>query len=161
MPRDVRTRWNSTYDMLDFAYDYKDAVNKITAIREMKLRKYEIEPDEWEMVRQLRDLLKVVFICSFIPTLISEAQIFKDTTLFFSRDGSPNIASVIPAMDHIDNHLATAAIDRVYSPAIRAALALGKWTLNRYYDRTDHSEIYRIAMSMLLAFPFEFIYIIY
>jgi hypothetical protein len=60
MPRDVRTRWNSTYDMLDFAYDYKDALNKITAVREMKLRNYEIEPEEWEMVRQLRELLKVV-----------------------------------------------------------------------------------------------------
>jgi len=37
MPRDVCTRWNSTYDMLTFAYEYKDALNKITAMREMKL----------------------------------------------------------------------------------------------------------------------------
>jgi hypothetical protein len=66
MPRDVRTRWNSTYDMLAFAYEYKDALNNITALREMKLRDYEIEPEEWEVVRQLRDLLKVGFIFSFL-----------------------------------------------------------------------------------------------
>lgn len=59
MPRDVRTRWNATYDMLDFAYRYKKAINKITDIRDMKLRKYEIEANEWEVVRQLCDLLKV------------------------------------------------------------------------------------------------------
>ncbi len=50
-------------------------------------------------------------------------------------------------MDHIDSHLATAARNAKYSPSIRAALALGKRTLNRYYNKTDHSEVYRIAMG--------------
>jgi hypothetical protein len=59
IPRDVRTRWNSTYLMLDEAYKLKVAVNKITDMRDMKLRQYEIEGHEWELVRQLRDLLKV------------------------------------------------------------------------------------------------------
>jgi len=73
-------------------------------------------------------------------------QIFKHGTLFFSRD-TPSISTVIPAMDHIDEYLATASQDPSYSEAIRAALALGKRTLNRYYDKTDHSEVYRIAMG--------------
>jgi hypothetical protein len=34
-----------------------------------------------------------------------------------------------------------------YSPAIRASVALGKTHLNKYYDMTDYSEVYRIAMS--------------
>lgn len=50
-------------------------------------------------------------------------------------------------MDHIDTHLATAAHNLEYSASIRAALALGKRTLNRYYNKTDHSEVYRIAMG--------------
>jgi len=75
-------------------------------------------------------------------------QIFKHGTLFFSRD-TPNISTVIPAMDHIDEYLATASQNVKYSEAIRAALALGKRTLNRYYDKTDHSEVYRIAMGKL------------
>jgi hypothetical protein len=45
--------------MLEFAYKYKTAINKITDIRDMKLRQYEIETHEWEVVRQLHDLLKV------------------------------------------------------------------------------------------------------
>jgi len=51
-------------------------------------------------------------------------------------------------MDHIDEHLAMAAIDNKYPPAIKAALAIGKKTLNRYYDKTDQSEVFRIAMGM-------------
>jgi hypothetical protein len=65
IPRDVRTRWNATYDMLEFAYQYKKAINKITDIRDMKLHLYEIEPHEWEIVRQLRDLLKVIDFSHF------------------------------------------------------------------------------------------------
>jgi hypothetical protein len=53
-------------------------------------------------------------------------------------------------MDHIDEHLATAATSDKYSPAIQAALAIGKRTLNRYYNMTDHSELYRIAIRMSL-----------
>lgn len=52
-------------------------------------------------------------------------------------------------MDHIDQHLATAAIGNRYPLSIKAALAIGKKTLNRYYDKTDHSEVFRIAMGMV------------
>lgn len=51
----------------------------------------------------------------------------------------PNLATVIPAMDHIDAHLSTASQDLDYSPAICNALALGKVHLNKYYNMTDHS----------------------
>jgi hypothetical protein len=64
MPHDVHTCWNATYDMLDFAYQYKWPINKITDINKMKLREYEIEVHEWKVVQQLRDLLKVsTFSC--------------------------------------------------------------------------------------------------
>ena len=61
-------------------------------------------------------------------------------------------------MDHIDEHLATAAINNKYPLAIKAALAIGKKTLNRYYDKTDHSEVFRIAMGMyFLILPLFFL----
>jgi len=54
---------------------------------------------------------------------------------------------VIPAMDHIDRHLATAARNDTYLLCIQAALSMGKRLLNKYYSSTDQSELYRIAMS--------------
>jgi hypothetical protein len=63
-------------------------------------------------------------------------------------------------MDHIDEHLATAAIGNEYPLAIKVALAIGKRTLNRYYDKTDQSEVFRIAMGMyFLALPLFFSYL--
>lgn len=59
MPRDVRTRWNSTFTMLAFAVEYKKAINEITADQELGLWKYELSKEEWEIVVQLRDVLKV------------------------------------------------------------------------------------------------------
>jgi hypothetical protein len=51
-------------------------------------------------------------------------------------------------MDKIDQAFATASTDPNAHPAIKAALAVAKKTLNRYYARTDLSDVYRIAMSM-------------
>ena len=73
-------------------------------------------------------------------------EIFKDAMLFFSH-GTPNLTTVIPAMDHIDNTLATKSDSSQFSLPIRAALVIGKNTINRYYNKTDHSEVYCIAMS--------------
>jgi hypothetical protein len=59
MPRDVKTRWNSTFDMLDFAVEHIMAIDTVTADRDMKLRQYELSEDDWDMACQLRDILKV------------------------------------------------------------------------------------------------------
>ena len=50
-------------------------------------------------------------------------------------------------MDHIDKYLTTTIRDKSISVGLRGALALGRRTLNRYYNLTDSSEIYRIAMG--------------
>jgi len=59
IPRDVATCWNYIYEMLNFVYIYRDAFNKLTSNRDLKMRKYEIEDSEWEIVKQLADVLKV------------------------------------------------------------------------------------------------------
>jgi len=45
-------------------------------------------------------------------------------------------------MDHLNKHLVLAALSPKYDASIRAALSIGKKTLNYYYDQTDHSELY-------------------
>ena len=66
MPRDVATRWNSTFDMLNFAVEHITAINTITADRDMKLRKYELSEADWGIARELRHVLKVFLLSSLV-----------------------------------------------------------------------------------------------
>ncbi len=146
--------------MLKFAVEYQSAIDKIAGERESNLRKYEMGALEWTLAKELCEVLKVrgvrcysgVYFPLWHARLLTEAlfalQIFKEVTLFFSR-ATPNLATVIPAMDYLDRELATNMLnDDKYQPAIRAALGMAKRTVNRYYNKTDYSEVYRIAMSV-------------
>jgi hypothetical protein len=55
-------------------------------------------------------------------------------------------------MDFIDKHLASDALNAKYLPSIQASMLIGKRLLNKYYNVTDHSEVYRIAMCMFISF---------
>lgn len=56
---------------------------------------------------------------------------------------------VIPAIDFIDETFTNGVLNkRELDPAIRVAVGLAKNTLNRYYEKTDMSEKYRIVMSV-------------
>lgn len=65
IPRDVKTRWNSTYDMLVMALKYRSAIDNITANKALKLRKFELDDDDWKIVLDLIRVLKVcrVYLC--------------------------------------------------------------------------------------------------
>ena len=45
--------------MLKFTLTYQDALDTITSEKEMKLQKYKLDEEEWEITSQLRDVLKV------------------------------------------------------------------------------------------------------
>ena len=45
--------------MLDFAIQYRAAINTMTTVCNFGLYQYELAPVEWKIARQLRDVLKV------------------------------------------------------------------------------------------------------
>ena len=46
MPWDISTHWNSTYDMLKFAWTYREAIDKITDDQSMKLHEFELKDNK-------------------------------------------------------------------------------------------------------------------
>jgi hypothetical protein len=56
---------------------------------------------------------------------------------------------VIPAMDVIDTMIATTS-ETLHNVcvAVCATLIVGAMTLNRYYKKTDNSELYHISMGV-------------
>lgn len=61
LPRDVSTRWNSTYDMLKAFLEMKDFVVKFTDRSSNELADFILDDDEWEAVEGLVHVLKVCF----------------------------------------------------------------------------------------------------
>jgi len=94
MPRDVRTHWNSTFDMLNFAVKYRYALDAITGDRDMNLRQYELSKGDWKVATQLRDVLQVSFLCKL--TKFSESYICRSSKtqlFFFHKARHPSLPS--------------------------------------------------------------------
>lgn len=155
LKRDVTTRWNSTHDMGKSVLAHKTKYNTITDARANKLTNYRLSTEEWEILEQLVEVLQVcvLSLTSLHLTDVTHASTkpFKDATLLFSESNAPNLADVIPAMDEIDHTLQTVSEGTgKYCVAIRVAAGLSRRTFNRYYEKSDMSHVYRIAMSTLL-----------
>ena len=72
MPRDVTMCWNSTYDMLVFALEYREALESITWNQKMKLRQYELSEQDWHIAGKLCDVLKVHFYLFLTRSLTNQ-----------------------------------------------------------------------------------------
>ena len=59
IPRDITTRWNSTYNMLTFILEYCPLVEKFTVDRKNEIRELELSEEEWAIITQLNDVLMV------------------------------------------------------------------------------------------------------
>ncbi|PBK66585.1 hypothetical protein ARMSODRAFT_849275, partial [Armillaria solidipes] len=98
-----------------------------------ELRAFELTWEEWKAAGDLHDILKVL----------------KDATLYFSCAGTPTLATVIPAMDVINMVFAMAAVNNIkFLAPIHASLLVAKGMLNHYYQLTDDSDVYRIAIVL-------------
>jgi hypothetical protein len=59
MPWDVSTRWNLTFDMLEFATRYHATIDGMMVVLKFELRRYELVHAEWQIAMELQDILRV------------------------------------------------------------------------------------------------------
>jgi hypothetical protein len=59
IPRDVVTRWNSKFDMMEFALRYRKPIDAITVDKQVKFRKHELDEEHWQIIEELVGLLGV------------------------------------------------------------------------------------------------------
>jgi hypothetical protein len=56
---DVKTCWNSTFDMLTAAFEYHIVIDNVTGNKALKLHQYKLDNGEWEVIKDLLQVLKV------------------------------------------------------------------------------------------------------
>ena len=55
----MSTHWNSAFDMVDFGVLYDQVIESITDKWKLGLGQFAIDEHEWQLLRQLRNVLKV------------------------------------------------------------------------------------------------------
>ncbi|KAG9074060.1 hypothetical protein FS749_014426, partial [Ceratobasidium sp. UAMH 11750] len=128
---DIMTRWNSSGDML------KDGDRTFLAIvatqQEPSLgipRVHRLQKEDHKHLKNLNDLLKLL----------------KVLTEILSRSGVPMLVDVIVHFDALDSLYTTMAADTTLPLYIRQAAERPCLVLNKYYQLTDLSWLYCIAI---------------
>jgi N-acetylmuramoyl-L-alanine amidase CwlA len=124
--------------MMRFALNYRAAIDAITTDKTLKLRKYELFAEDWNIIQDLADILKQ----------------YKAATIHFSKN-SASIAAVIPAMDKLTDSLKITA-SKPHHITIQAAMKLARAKMNRYYSLTNSSSAYRISMVLHPGMKLEY-----
>ncbi|KAF1922110.1 uncharacterized protein M421DRAFT_79538, partial [Didymella exigua CBS 183.55] len=158
--RDVRTRWNSTFDMCERAVKlqvYIDAwLQQEIAIRapirpeterseldSRDLRKLQLGPSEWHHIRAITRMLKN----------------FKDATLDLSSSTSPQIQAIWSMYTTLFDFLDAMTIEigeesdhrnPEWPSIVRAAAAKGREKLSKYYAMTADEKGYLFNMATVL-----------
>ncbi|KAL1940908.1 hypothetical protein VTO73DRAFT_7544 [Trametes versicolor] len=147
--RPVRTRWNTMTEVLKRALDMREVLGHLCDLmafnkpQGVRLRRFALTDEEWEIVKQLYDLLE--------PFLYATNEI--------SKSGHALVHEVIPYIDLLTDHVDDVDKDTQLAPAVRAAAKRGRAILDKYYSYTDDSVIYRIAMILNPRYKREYFHL--
>ena len=60
IPCNVKTQWNSTYDILNVAVEYHEVIDDVTVNKSIKLWQYKLYDESWDIIRDPLHVLKVI-----------------------------------------------------------------------------------------------------
>ncbi len=137
MVQDVRTRWNSTYDMLLRAYTLRASLREFVHNElDRKIKILVLDNREWEQIRYLLTLLKP----------------FKDWTTALSKTAGVTITKTwyvySRLLAHVDENRTRMSLKAIkWKQDVGIALNACQDKLKQYYDspRTGQGRIYNLA----------------
>jgi hypothetical protein len=125
---DVKTRWNSTFLMLERALELREPLDNFAAC-DRDLREYQLTDEEWSLLETVSGLLKV----------------FKDATDCLCASSYPTLSTAIPIynymMDQVEDFRDTHSECKAIVEATSAAIEKFK----EYYSKGSDAAVYPVA----------------
>ena len=123
---DVRTRWNSTYDMVDRALELREPLQNMAMV-DPDLQRYSLNDGEWQRLLNMRKIL----------------HIFKIATNHLTASSHPTLAIAVPiynyVLDKLEDYSDSSNKGNFFGSAIEAAID----KLKSYYINTDIISVQR------------------
>ena len=129
--RDVCTRWNSTFFMVERALTLKDAYQSMCA-GDPKLAPYHLEDSQWAYLEKVCSLLR---------------KFDEMTKAVSASKGFPTLNRTIIVYNALIDHLEE-FIDTTDDLTLKAAASTAKGKLVGYYTKTDSTPVYAVATAM-------------
>ena len=131
MIQDVKTRWTSSYCMLERAWELKVAIRKWLAATENRDRysMLQLKEADWDRVEELLEILRPM----------------EQVTALIGATKSVTIHAVFRLYNHVFNHLETSIAhwetsEKQYAKEYLQALNAARDKLDEYYSRTGGSQ---------------------
>ena len=121
---DVKTRWNSTYDMIAVALRTRMSLMDLVSKPENELSGFSFDEKEWNTLLHLKDILEP----------------FKKATLDLCGDNI-TASQLFPIMDHLNKHLRKSLNKREYIPYKSAFDSMIK-KFDKYWKELEEFALY-------------------
>ncbi|KAE8210576.1 hypothetical protein CF319_g9403, partial [Tilletia indica] len=131
--RDVATRWNSTFEMIERGLVLWDA---IVTWQEHNVK---LIPAKFRIKRSHK---------SSFEMLIKLLQPLKNATSQFSTDSKPTIADIVGTYEDLDDHYRKIEDDEDYSETWREAARRAGAVCSTYYGLADNCRVFYLAVIL-------------
>ena len=101
LPCNVVTRWNSTLDMLNFAVQYWAVIDAMTADKSLKPHKFELETEEWTIVKDLVTVLLVSICVMSSSSYSSSSEVKAGNSEVWRVPGNGFSSCAAPTFSHV------------------------------------------------------------
>lgn len=118
----------------------------------LKLKKYELTADQWDLAADVREVLLVQLSSKFLNLSLYSLfiQLFDRITYIFSQADTPLIVDVLPCLEDLRAGLTAARDDEEHDVAnvVRVACHASILLLEKYLGIIEDHDIYILAIGM-------------